>query len=63
MVKAGHLLKKVDEYLASGADKDRKEVKATMDLLAGQIKGPMDQLRQRAAECVTTLRDWHSVRS
>lgn len=59
---AGNLLRRVDEYLSQATDRDRKEIKAAVKLLEGKNKGNFDDLRRRAAECISTLRDWHSVR-
>lgn len=61
LVLAGDLLKKVDEYLTTNVDYERKEVKTAVYLLEGELKDSMEELRQRAAECVATLREWHAV--
>lgn len=61
LVLAGHLLKKVDDYLAMGLGRERKEIKAAVSLLEGELRDSFDELRQRAAECVATLQEWHSV--
>lgn len=62
LIIAGEYLKAVDQYLAKGEQHERKEVKAALALLGGELKSSFDELRQRAAECRGTLDDWHSVR-
>lgn len=61
LVVAGRLLAVVDQYLASGQHTGRAEVKEALALLGGELKASFDQLRRRAAECSSTLEDWHSV--
>lgn len=61
LVVAGRLLAVVDRYLASGQHKAKTEVKTALALLGGELKASFDQLRHRAAECSSTLEDWHSV--
>lgn len=58
---ASKLLERVDDYLSKAADHDRRENKAAVKLLEGELKDYFDELRQRAAECISTLNDWHSV--
>lgn len=61
LIVAGRLLAAVDRYLESGHHAGRAEVKAALALLRGELKPTFDELRQRAAECASTLDDWHSV--
>eukprot|EP00752_Nemacystus_decipiens_P006518 g5870.t1 len=60
LVVAGRLLAAVDRYLESGQHAGRAEVKAAVALLGGDLKASFDELRQRAAECASTLDDWHA---
>lgn len=62
LIIAGQLLEAVDQYLATGEHHGRKEVKAAVTLLEGELKAPFIELRHRAAECRGALDDWHSVR-
>lgn len=61
LVVAGNLLAGVDRYLESGQHAGRAEVKEALALLGGELKASFDELRHRAAECSSTLDDWHSV--
>lgn len=61
LIVAGRLLAAVDRYLESGQNAGRAEVKAARALVGGELKSSFDELRQRAAECASTLDDWHSV--
>lgn len=60
---AGRLLSEVDKFLASGVEAHRKEVKAAVYLLSDTFQDSMSELRRRASECSSTLREWHSVRT
>lgn len=62
LIVAGRLLASIDQYLATGQHAGRAEVKAAQALLGGELKASFDELRHRAAECSSTLDDWHSVR-
>lgn len=62
LIVAGNFLKAVDHYLAKGEHRDRKEVKAALALLGGELEPSFDELRQKAKECQESLADWHSVR-
>lgn len=58
---AGKLLKRVDDYLLDTREYGRKERKIAVAMLEGELKDSIDELRKRAAECASTLTDWHSV--
>lgn len=58
---AGKLLERVDEYVSKAVERDQKESKEAVKLLEKELKASFDELRQRAAECIATLNDWHSV--
>ncbi|CAM9200624.1 unnamed protein product [Ectocarpus fasciculatus] len=57
---AGRLLAAVDRYLASGQHAGRAEVEQAHALLGGELKPLFDEVRQRAAECQSSLDDWQS---
>lgn len=61
LIVAGQLLARVDQFLATGQQHERKEVKAAVALLGGELKATFDEVRQRAEECRGALDDWHSV--
>ena len=61
LIVAGQLLARVDRFLATGRQHERKEVKAAVALLGGELKTIFHEVRQRAEECRGALDDWHSV--
>eukprot|EP00903_Cladosiphon_okamuranus_P008725 g8357.t1 len=60
LIVAGRLLAGVDRYLESGQHAGTAEVKTALALLGGELKASFDELRHRAAECSSTLDDWHA---